>query len=392
MFKLPKNVEFILDKIHEAGHEAFVVGGPVRDMLRGVTPSDYDVTTSARPEKIKEIFADMKTVDTGIQHGTVTLVLDSLPYEITTYRIDGEYLDARHPEGVEFTENLSLDLLRRDFTMNAIAYNPKVGIVDTTGGRDDVKAKIIRCVGEPSKRFSEDALRILRALRFSATLGFEIERGTADAIFDLKGNLDFVSRERVYAELKKMLCGEHAARVLDTFMPVLWGTVPEWECIKSTAGIKFSRDFTVNLIALFAKSGATADAYAERMRSLRADGATIKAGATVLSALGKYSFDRDGLIALCLDIGADYARLATRVAVCLARASAATLDLLDSIIKDTPLTLSDLKISGKDLTARGFVGEEIGKTLSELLRATAHGEVENERGALLAVAEREKNS
>ena len=392
MFKLPKNVEFILDKIHEAGHEAFVVGGPVRDMLRGVTPSDYDVTTSARPEKIKEIFADMKTVDTGIQHGTVTLILDSLPYEITTYRIDGEYLDARHPEGVEFTENLSLDLLRRDFTMNAIAYNHKAGIVDTTGGRDDVKAKIIRCVGEPSKRFSEDALRILRALRFSATLGFEIERRTADAIFDLKGNLDFVSRERVYAELKKMLCGEHVAGVLDTFMPVLWGTVPEWECIKSTAGIKLSRDFTVNLIALFAKSGATADAYAERMRSLRADGATIKAGAAVLSALGKFSFDRDGLIALCLDIGADYARLATRVAVCLSETSVATLDLLDGIIKDTPLTLSDLKISGKDLTARGFVGEEIGKTLSALLRATAHGEVKNERGALLTVAEREKNS
>lgn len=392
MFKLPKSVEFILDKIHAAGYEAFVVGGPVRDMLRGVTPSDYDITTSARPEETKKIFADMKTVDTGIQHGTVTLVLDSLPYEITTYRIDGEYLDARHPEGVEFTENISLDLLRRDFTMNAIAYNPKIGIVDTTGGAEDIKAKIIRCVGEPSKRFSEDALRIMRALRFSATLGFEIERGTADAIFDLKEKLDFVSRERVYSELKRMLSGEFVGGVLDSFISVLWGTVPEWAEIKDIENMNFSRDFTVNLIALFAKSGASADAYAERMRALRADGATIKAGYAVLSALGKYSFDRDGLISLCLDIGAEHARLAARVAICLGVADRAALDLLDGIIEDTPLTLADLKISGKDLISLGFAGEEIGKTLSALLNATAHGTVKNEKDALIAVAKREKNA
>ena len=188
-FILPKNVRFILDRFNDSGYSAYVVGGPVRDLLRGVTPSDYDITTSASPSEIKALFSDIRTVDTGIKHGTVTLVIDSEPYEVTTYRIDGEYLDARHPECVEFTDRLELDLLRRDFTMNAIAYNPGAGLVDTTGGIADIEAKIIRCVGEPSLRFSEDALRILRALRFSATLGFEIEERTADAIFAAKVSL-----------------------------------------------------------------------------------------------------------------------------------------------------------------------------------------------------------
>ncbi len=386
-FDLPKNVTLILDRFNGAGYSAYVVGGPVRDLLRGVTPYDYDITTNAKPSEIKALFSDIKTVDTGIKHGTVTLVVEGEPYEVTTYRIDGEYLDARHPADVEFTDRLELDLLRRDFTMNAIAYNPRVGLVDTTGGVADIEAKIIRAVGEPSLRFSEDALRILRALRFSATLGFEIEERTADAIFALKSNLDFVSGERVYAELKKMLSGGFLSPVISGFMPVLSFIVPEWEGIESPESIKFATDFSVNLIALFARAGASAEAFEERMRALRSDNATIKAGRAVLYALGRHSLkSKADLIDLCLDIVAEYASLSVRVAAALSLADSSTLAALDEILKTTPITLKDLRISGKDLSAIGLAGEEIGRTLSRLLRSAALGEVENEKEALLSVA------
>ena len=386
-FNLPRNVMFILDRFNDAGYAAYVVGGPVRDLLRGVTPSDYDITTSASPSEIKALFSDIRTVDTGIKHGTVTLVIDSEPYEVTTYRIDGEYLDARHPSGVEFTDKLELDLLRRDFTMNAIAYNPGAGLVDTTGGIADIEAKIIRCVGEPSLRFSEDALRILRALRFSATLGFEIEERTADAIFALKANLDFVSGERIYAEIKKMLSGEFLSSVISGFMPVLSFIIPEWEGIEDPESLKPSCDYLTNLIALFAISGTDADSFAERMRDLRADGATVKAGVAVLSALGKYPLDKkEGLIDLCLDFGAEYARLCINVATALSLVDSSTLCSFEEILKTTPLTLKELDISGNDLSEAGLVGEEIGRTLARLLRSAALGEIQNTKDALLSVA------
>ena len=210
--QLPYEVEWVIGKIRDAGYEAFAVGGCVRDTLLGRTPEDWDVTTSARPEAVKAIFE--RTVDTGLQHGTVTVLKNRKGYEVTTYRIDGEYHDGRHPDSVEFTPNLLEDLKRRDFTINAMAYSHETGIVDEFGGMEDLKAGIVRCVGRPEDRFTEDALRLLRALRFSAQLGFEIEESTYAAIKIIAPNLAKVSKERVQAELTKLLLSAHPERIL----------------------------------------------------------------------------------------------------------------------------------------------------------------------------------
>ena len=204
---LPKNVSYIISKLEQAGFEAYAVGGCVRDTLLDRKPQDWDITTSAKPLQIKELFK--KTIDTGIQHGTVTVMLDHVGYEVTTYRVDGEYEDGRHPKQVTFTSSLEEDLKRRDFTINAMAYHPKEGIVDLFHGMDDMQNKVIRCVGDPLERFHEDALRIMRAVRFSAQLGFEIEEETKAGISRLTQNLRNVSAERIQAELVKLLVSPH---------------------------------------------------------------------------------------------------------------------------------------------------------------------------------------
>lgn len=204
---LPENVKWIIDCIQKAGFEAFAVGGCIRDSILGRIPNDWDITTSAKPEEIKNIFH--RTIDTGIQHGTVTVMIDKEGYEITTYRIDGEYEDNRHPKEVSFTSNLLEDLKRRDFTINAMAYNEKDGLVDAFGGINDIQNKVIRCVGNPLERFSEDALRMMRAVRFSAQLGYTIEQNTKEAISKLVDNILYVSAERIQVELLKLLVSEH---------------------------------------------------------------------------------------------------------------------------------------------------------------------------------------
>jgi len=203
--KLPMPVQFILNQLNDNGYEAYVVGGCVRDSIMGFTPHDWDVCTSALPEQVIDVFKDYKVIPTGIQHGTVSVVLEDTVYEITTYRVDGEYKDNRHPDSVEFVSNLKEDLARRDFTINAMAYNDKDGLIDYFGGIDDIKHKFIRCVGLPKKRFSEDALRIMRALRFAMVFGFDIEGRTSFAMDILADNLNQISIERINAEITKML-------------------------------------------------------------------------------------------------------------------------------------------------------------------------------------------
>lgn len=205
--EIPKKVEYIIEELTNNGFEAFAVGGCVRDTILGRNPQDWDVTTSASPMDVKRIFK--RTIDTGIQHGTVTVMLDKEGFEVTTYRIDGEYEDSRHPKEVTFTTNLTEDLKRRDFTINAMAYNPKSGIVDEFGGIEDLDNKIIRCVGVAKERFTEDALRILRAVRFSAQLGFEIEAETREAAKELAPTLKKISRERIQSELSKLMVSPH---------------------------------------------------------------------------------------------------------------------------------------------------------------------------------------
>lgn len=204
---IPVNAEKILRVLENQGFEAFIVGGCVRDSILGRRPDDWDITTSARPEQVKALFR--RTVDTGLKHGTVTVLMDKESYEVTTYRIDGEYEDGRHPKEVAFTASLEEDLKRRDFTINAMAYHPDRGLVDLFRGMDDIRAEIIRCVGNPLERFGEDALRILRAVRFSAQLGFSIEEETKKGIEELARNLKLVSAERIQTELVKLLVSPH---------------------------------------------------------------------------------------------------------------------------------------------------------------------------------------
>ena len=200
---LPKDVEYIINTLQRAGYEAYAVGGCVRDTILNREPDDWDITTSAKPMEIKKLFP--VTIDTGIQHGTVTVLRNHVGYEVTTYRIDGEYADNRHPKEVIFTASLKEDLLRRDFTINAMAYNHEDGIIDEYGGLNDISDGIIRCVGNPYDRFSEDALRIMRAVRFSAQLGYRIEEETSKAIVKLAPNLSTISAERINTELTKLL-------------------------------------------------------------------------------------------------------------------------------------------------------------------------------------------
>lgn len=204
---VPDKAGHILKTIQAAGFEAYVVGGCVRDSLLGKEPQDWDITTSATPEQVKALFP--RTVDTGLQHGTVTVLMGGEGFEVTTYRIDGKYEDGRHPSKVTFTPNLEEDLLRRDFTINAMAYNDEAGLVDYYGGREDMRIGVIRCVGKPEERFQEDALRILRALRFAAQLGYHIDAYTVTAIRKLASNLSNISAERIQAELVKIMLSPH---------------------------------------------------------------------------------------------------------------------------------------------------------------------------------------
>ncbi|MCI7487574.1 MAG: HD domain-containing protein [Oscillospiraceae bacterium] len=224
---MPKNVDTAINLLQSAGFEAYAVGGCVRDSLLGKTPNDWDITTSAKPEDMKSVFADFHCIDTGIKHGTVTVVIDGEPLEITTFRLDGEYEDNRHPKSVTFTSDLGADLGRRDFTVNAMAYSKKTGTVDLFGGQNDLKNKIIRCVGDPDRRFNEDALRILRALRFASALDFEIEEKTAQSLLKNRALLGNISEERISKELLKLVCGKGTKRILTDFAPVLFEILPE---------------------------------------------------------------------------------------------------------------------------------------------------------------------
>lgn len=227
MFQFPKAVERIIRALNGAGYEAYAVGGCVRDALLNKKPNDWDLTTSALPEEIKRVFTNERVIETGIKHGTVTLLIDGEGYEITTYRVDGEYTDHRRPDTVQFVNNLREDLMRRDFTVNAMAAHPEEGIIDHFGGKDDLKNGVIRAVGNPEMRFGEDALRILRAVRFASTYDFTIDDETANAANRLAATLENVSEERIFVELKKLLCGKGAERILLSYPKIIFTVLPE---------------------------------------------------------------------------------------------------------------------------------------------------------------------
>lgn len=227
MINLPVKVEKLLGILEANGHEAFIVGGCVRDSLINRTPDDWDICTSARPDEIIESFKDFHVIETGLQHGTVTVLVENEAFEITTYRIDGDYSDGRHPDRVTFTSQISEDLSRRDFTINAMAYNPLTGLIDPFNGQDDLETGIIRCVGDPATRFSEDSLRILRAVRFASQLDYLIENSTIHAMYECLSLLNRVAAERIRVEFEKLLCGQAAFRILSEHREIIAEFIPE---------------------------------------------------------------------------------------------------------------------------------------------------------------------
>lgn len=224
---LPKNVKTIIKILNTHNYEAFIVGGCVRDSVIGLTPHDWDICTNAKPEEIKKCFENFNTFDSGIKHGTISVVLDGEVFEVTTYRIDGTYSDNRRPDSVTFTSDITQDLARRDFTINAMAYNEKRGLIDPYGGRNDLSDKIIKCVGNPDFRFNEDALRIIRALRFASVYNFEIDDETAKSIHKNADLLNNIAVERISVELNKLLSGNGAEKILNNYRDVIAVFIPE---------------------------------------------------------------------------------------------------------------------------------------------------------------------
>ena len=235
---IPNEVNTILNRLNKGGFEAYIVGGCVRDSILGKAPEDYDITTSALPSEIKECFRDCKLIDIGEKHGTIAVVFDDKPYEITTYRVDGEYSDCRHPENVTFTDRLELDLSRRDFTINAMAYNDETGLVDPFNGSLDLEYKALRCVGDPDARFNEDALRMLRAVRFASVFGFSIENRTSVSIMKNRLLLSKISVERISSELNKLLVGQNVSFILRRYKDIIAVFLPElvstFDCEQNT--------------------------------------------------------------------------------------------------------------------------------------------------------------
>ena len=383
-FELPPGALEVLRRLNAAGHQAYAVGGCVRDLARGVPPHDYDICTSALPAQTERCFAGERVVETGIKHGTVTVLMAGEPYEITTFRTDGDYLDGRHPQSVAFTDSLTEDLRRRDFTINAMAYHPDIGLRDPFDGQADIARRMIRCVGDAGARFTEDALRILRALRFAAELGFDIAPDTARAMRELSGRLALISRERIAAELLRALNGINTVPVLQAFDTVLLAALPDYpaaalpEALHALA-ILPRGDIVLRLAALLTPCGA--------------------AGARVLASLKPSRALYSQVLALTAAAGEDISR--AELPLWLARLGETQLrrlltlqgrdDLLSCLpallAQRLPLTLGDLAINGRDLTAAGLpAGAELGRTLNALHRRVLLGELPNERGALLAAA------
>ena len=384
--ELPKFAEAVMERLERAGYEAYAVGGCVRDPLLGLAPNDWDVTTDARPERVAELFSEppFRAIPTGMAHGTVTVLSSGEPVEVTTYRIDGEYTDCRRPDSVSFTSSLEADLARRDFTINAMAYSPKRGLIDPFGGRDDLSARLIRCVGEPEKRFSEDALRILRAVRFASVLafgtepGFELETRTANAALELCGLLSRISRERVSAELVKLLHGGHAPAVIRQYEPILREVIPLADCADTVGRLNEMGAETPLLLAaaLFGRQDAR-----EILRELRFDRKTIRRVGEILSRPG--AKDYPGAKLLCAEVGADIARDIETLAAARGDIPAECAGFVGEILRRGEcISLKQLRIDGEGLLSLGVEPGRIGGALNRLLREVIEGNLQNERSSL----------
>ena len=385
---LPYGVEFIINRLESRGYCANVVGGSVRDFLRGVMPHDYDITTDASPEEMKAVFSDVKTIETGIKHGTLTVLVDSVPYEVTTYRLDGEYSDNRHPDNVVFTKNLSDDLSRRDFTMNAIAYNKRDGITDVFGGCDDISKRVIRAVGEPERRFSEDALRILRALRFASVLNFEIEPLTAKAIFRKKELLRGVSAERIMEEWKKLISGVAAHRILSQFSSVIEVFLPELAPFSLPDTSLFeSASPLIREAGLFYINSISAENYSSAMMRLKSDNKRRLFVKDVISFADEDVSTDEKLNLLLIKCGKDCLKGVLELKCMLKECNDSRIIALNNLINSGCVyQVSHLDVRGNDIISLGISGKDVGACLDALLISVVRGKTKNQKSDLLETA------
>lgn len=385
---LPKNVLYIISKLNSEGYRADVVGGCVRDHILGKEPGDYDITTSATPDEMKSVFSDLRTVETGIKHGTLTVVIDSVPYEVTTYRLDGEYTDNRHPDKVSFTRHLADDLSRRDFTVNAMCYNPMDGFTDLFSGLSDIDLGVIRTVGDPLQRFSEDALRIMRALRFASTLGFKIDPDTSSAIFNLAHLLKNVSSERILVEWRKLLSGVSAYRIIKEYSSVIAEAIPSLKnAVLGDENAFLSADGALRELALFLNTfgDRAGDEYFSAMSALKSDNKTKDYGKAVLSGSFEKTESRTDINLLLVKYGADVARGITELKIMLGKATEKERELLSKMLSEKVCyRICDLALRGDDILSLGYRGKDVGRILAALLDRVARGKVKNEREALLS--------
>lgn len=390
---IPGQVEEILETLKAQGFEAYAVGGCVRDVLLGRTPGDWDITTSARPQQVKKLFR--RTIDTGIEHGTVTIMMGKTGYEVTTYRVDGEYEDGRHPRQVQFTSSLLEDLRRRDFTINAMAYSHETGIVDAFGGMEDLDKRLIRCVGSAEERFSEDALRILRAIRFCAQLDFSIEEETQKAITAIAPNLEKVSRERIQMELTKLLLSDHPERIRQVYeagtgayVSPAFGALP-WETVEIAASlpaVKYVRWAAFLRCACRGGGqelhGAAASTAVRILRDLKLDNDTIAKVKTLVS------WDRAPLPAKAAPVRRAMSSMEPEVwdALMELNGYGEEIRTLSRKIREDGdcLSLKELSVTGQDLIAAGVKpGKEIGEILRKMLDHVLEYPQENHKDILI---------
>lgn len=389
---IPENVMTALGILTKNGYSAYAVGGCVRDSLLGNKPDDWDICTSALPEQTAECFADYRVIPTGVKHGTITAIVEK-PLEITTFRIDGDYLDNRRPNEVLFTRKLEDDLCRRDFTVNAMALSADGEITDLYGGQEDLEAKLIRCVGCAEKRFEEDALRIMRALRFASVLGFEIERETAHAIRSKKHLLKNIAAERIVKEFTKLLCGD-CTQILREYAEVIKIFLPLGNFDKDTLDFIESspKNPLLRLSVLLAKS--ISEEAEKMLRELKYDNRTIKHVTLMLSTKEiiltdsrpqvKRLINRFGEDAVSV---ADFHLYTGKITPELHKSITETADSI--IANGECCTLSKLAVKGSDIDALGiFPQNRIGKVLHTLLEKVIDGDCENDKDSLLKIAKK----
>lgn len=438
MFTIPSYAQTVLAVLEKNGFEAYIVGGCVRDSLLALAPADYDITTNALPEQVLAAFSGYHTIETGLKHGTVTVVIEKSPVEITTYRIDGDYSDNRRPDSVTYTADIKDDLSRRDFTINAMAYNDVTGLVDCFGGSSDLANRLVRCVGDADIRFSEDALRILRALRFAAVLGFDIEKETEKSIHKNRLLLKNIASERIFSEFSKLICAEEPARIIDQFRDVFAVFMPEiapmfgfeqhskyhdsdvWHHSLRALSAVFQKSFPLRLAALLHDIGKPCCfeedesgeghfyGHAEQseaitrniLNRLRCDNASKNAVLMLISYhdasiapskksikrfLGKLGEDLFfDLIELKKADSAAHAAPYTTVRIeALERVRCLAREVLD---EGSCFKLKDLSIDGHDIMSLGLKGTQIGAALKYLLEMVIEGTLKNEKDALVCAA------